>query len=208
MRKILTIILVLALMSVLFVGCSDGASGDAEGTADQQSADDQTDVMEPSQDDDQSDTTDSQDQTDEQPSTGALIEPEQLISSEEAAQLLGEAVTDGDKTEQEVVGLKICNYEAQDENSFRFLQISITQQAFMPNDVNTPASLYESTVGAFESEAVEAIGDEAAFATPGLHIMSDGYYISIAAGNSDDEAVRAILLEAGALAVQNLKNLL
>lgn len=207
MRKIFSIILVLALMSVLFIGCSNDATSDAEGSADQQSTDDQEDVSQPSNDN-PTNETETQDQTDEQPSTSALIDPEQLISSEEAAQLLGEAVTDGEKTQQEVVGLKICNYEAQDDNSFRFLQISITQQAFMPNDANTPLSMYEATVGAFESEAVEAIGDEAAFATPGIHIMSNGYYISIAAGNLDDEAVRAVLKEAGALAVKNLKNLL
>lgn len=206
MKKILSIILVLALISLIFVGCSDGASGDSEDAADQESTDNQTEVSQPSQDDEQTDDTESQDQMDEQPSDSALIEPEQLISKEEAAELLKEAVTDGEKTEQEVVGLKLVNYDAQD--SFRFLQISITQQAFMPNDANTPESLYEATVGAFESEAVDAVGDQAAFATPGLHIMSDGYYISIAAGNLDDEDVRAVLKEAGALAVKNLKNLL
>lgn len=205
MKKILSILLVLSLISVLFVGCSNGASGDAEGSDDQQSTEDKTDISQPSEDE-QTEITELHDQTDEQLDAGALIEPEQLISIEEAAELLGEASIDGERTEQEVVGLKLINFQAVD--SLRFLQISITQQAFMPNDANTPASLYEATVGAFESEAVDGIGDEAAFATPGIHIMSDGYYISIAAGNLDDEAVRAVLKEAGALAVKNLKNLL
>ncbi|NLZ28027.1 MAG: hypothetical protein GX887_03545, partial [Firmicutes bacterium] len=43
------------------------------------------------------------------------------------------------------------------------------------------------------------------FATPGLHILQDSYYILIAIGNLNDEANREKLKEAGKLAVRNLK---
>jgi hypothetical protein len=52
---------------------------------------------------------------------------------------------------------------------------------------------------------VEGIGDEAYLATPGLHILSDGYYISIALGNPSDKKNQEMLKEAGLLAVDNLK---
>lgn len=74
-----------------------------------------------------------------------------------------------------------------------------------PDNGMTPDSTYELIVGAFDGDEVDGIGNKAVFATPGLHIMADGYYISIAGGNSDDDAVRAVLKEAGTLAVQHLK---
>ncbi|NLO28520.1 MAG: hypothetical protein GX113_10165 [Actinobacteria bacterium] len=52
---------------------------------------------------------------------------------------------------------------------------------------------------------MEGIGDEAYLATPGLHILSDGYYISIALGNLSDKENQEMLKEAGLLAVDNLK---
>lgn len=52
---------------------------------------------------------------------------------------------------------------------------------------------------------MEGIGDEAYLATPGVHILSDGYYISIALGNLSDKRNQEMLKEAGLLAVDNLK---
>lgn len=144
----------------------------------------------------------------EAPGTAAVIEPEQLISKEEAALLVG-AVKDGEKSEQPAVGQKIVYYDTQDEEDF--LQISLTQQAFMSAKGSTPESIYIDTKDAVSSEnpeTAEGVGSEYFFGTPGLHILYKGYYIRVAAGNSDDPEVREILKQAGAKAVANLDALL
>lgn len=144
--------------------------------------------------------------------SGTIIEPEQLISKQEAEQLLGEAVKEGEKKEQPVVGQKICFYDAQNEDSESFLQISITQEAFMKSGSQTPESIYETTKEALietgEQRSISGVGDEYFFGTPGLHILKDGYYLCIAADNSDNSKVQEILDQAGALAVANLKKAL
>jgi len=143
---------------------------------------------------------------------GDIIEPEQLISKPEAEQLLGEAVKDGEKKEQPVVGKKICFYNAQNEDSLSFLQISITQAAFMKSGSQTPESIYAATKEALietdEQRSISGVGDEYFFGTPGLHILKDGYYLCIAVGNSDDSKVQEVLEQAGALAVANLQKAL
>jgi hypothetical protein len=138
----------------------------------------------------------------------AVIEPEQLISKEEAAGIAGD-VKDGKKTEQKAVGQKICFYET--ANASDFLQISLTQTAFMDNDFNTPESIYMTTKDAVadeEQDTADGIGDEYFFGTPGLHILYKDYYICIAAGSSDSAKVRDMLKQAGALAVSNLDAIL
>ncbi|MEA4971421.1 MAG: hypothetical protein VB051_13020 [Candidatus Pelethousia sp.] len=141
-----------------------------------------------------------------------IIEPEELISKEEAEQLLGEAVKDGEKNEQAVVGQKICFYNAHNEDSLSYLQISITQTSFMKSDGQTPESIYTSTKEALietgEQRQIDGVGDEYFFGTPGLHILKDGYYLCIAAGNSDAEKLHQVLEQAGALAVGNLERIL
>ncbi len=141
-----------------------------------------------------------------------IIEPEELISKEEAEQLLGETVKDGEKNEQAVVGQKICFYNAQNEDSLSYLQISITQTSFMKNDGQTPESIYTATKEALietgEQRQIDGVGDEYFFGTPGLHILTDGYYLCIAVGNSDEEKVQQMLEQAGALAVGNLEKIL
>ena len=69
----------------------------------------------------------------------------------------------------------------------------------------TPESLYRAIVENFEDAIkVDGVGDEAYFATPGLHILEDGYYILIVIGNLDDEGNSEKLVEAGKLAAWNL----
>jgi len=143
---------------------------------------------------------------------GNIIEPEQLIAKQEAEQLLGEAVGEGEKKEQPVVGQKIYFYDAQNEDSDGFLQISVTQLAFMKSSSQTPESIYAATKEALietgEQRSIGGVGDEYFFGTPGLHILKDGYYLCIAAGNSDNGKVQEILEQAGALAVANLEKAL
>lgn len=57
-----------------------------------------------------------------------MIEPKQLISKEEAAQLIGEAVKDGSVDEQQMLGMKICFYPAENSSSKSYLSIAVIQQ--------------------------------------------------------------------------------
>lgn len=202
MKRIFLAVVILISVTAILSGCGSDTPEASE------MPENASDVSEPSEQPKDQPSEVPEAQEPEVKPAGTLIEPEQLISKEEAATLLGEAVMDAEKTDQQVVGQKICIFEAADENSFRFLQISLTQQAYMPDNGMTPESTYESIVGAFDGDELDGIGDKAVFATPGLHIMAEGYYISIAGGNSDDEAVRAVLKEAGILAVQHLKEIL
>lgn len=142
------------------------------------------------------------------PEAGTLIEPEQLISKDEAAAIVGD-VKEGKKTEQPAVGQKIMFYETADGEGF--LQISLNQLAFMSVEGNTPESIYmpiKDAVASEDAETAQGVGDEYFFGTPGLHILYKGYYICLGAGNSDDPAVREILKQAGAKAISNLDALL
>ena len=140
------------------------------------------------------------------------IEPEQLLSTDDVSALLGEPVMDAQKSQMESVGQKIALYDPVEDGSFAFLQISLSQQSSMPAGSSiTPSEIYESAKKALDETsdlAVSGIGDDCFSGTPGLHILYRGYYIVIGAGNTNDEAVQAILIEAGKLAVVNLGELL
>ncbi len=177
MRRILWLFLALAMLSL----CACGAPADNQGGAPSE-----TEASPPGN------------------STAAgIIEPSALISKEVAESILGVSLDTVQTSEQESVGLKQCLYNAEDH----FFQIGLTQQAMMPAEQRqTPESLYWAIVKNFEDAVpVEGVGDEAYFATPGLHILQNGYYILIAIGNLDDVGNREKLTEAGSLAVENLK---
>lgn len=141
-----------------------------------------------------------------------VIEPEELISKEEAAQLTGEAVQPGEKSEQPVVGQKICFYDSANEESRVFLQISISQNAFMSNDNQDTETIYnvtkENIIETGEQRQIEGLTGDYFFGTPGLHIFKDGYYLCIASGGTDDEKAQQALEQAGILAVKNLEKIL
>jgi hypothetical protein len=65
--------------------------------------------------------------SDGQSSGGQSIEPKQLISKLEAAQLLGEAVKDAVTSEKSEMGLKTCFYIAENTASKSYLEIAIIQ---------------------------------------------------------------------------------
>lgn len=146
------------------------------------------------------------------PVRSSIIEPEQLISKQEAEDLLGEAVKDGEKHEQPEVGQKICFYDMPYRDSAYFIQISITQAALMPASGQTVEDIYktlkEALIETAEQKEIDGIGDEYFLGTPGLHILKEGYYICIAAGNLNDDRVLGILEQAGVLAVNNLEKIL
>ncbi len=138
-----------------------------------------------------------------------IIEPCQLITQEEAAQLLGEAVNPAEKSEQKVVGMKLCLYSPASGEPIPFLQVSLTQDAFFPPGGVGTASIYNSLKDNFKGMRtdVEGVGDDAFITTGGIYIMADGYYIQIGAGNTSNAAIRARLVEAGKMAVAKLKTL-
>lgn len=114
-------------------------------------------------------------------SSGSLIEPCSLISREEAEQILGVTLDQLEQREEPRVGQKICIYKSEDD----IFEISLTQQAFMPEgQTATPESIFHALVENFDDKIIlDQIGDEAFIATPGIHILKDGYYIMIAVGN-------------------------
>lgn len=137
-----------------------------------------------------------------------IIDPLNLISREEAEKLLGIALKDAKLTDNNAVGQKLCFYESKEDGA-GFLQVSIVQKSLMPEALlkagQDPVTIYETTKEAFkDAPLADGIGEDAFFAPPGLHILTDGYYIVIAVGNSDSEENRKILKEAGELALQNL----
>jgi hypothetical protein len=141
-------------------------------------------------------------------SQGKLIDPCNLITKADAQQFVGEPFKDAEKRENKVVGQKFCIYNSAKEGSFRLFQISLTEQALMPNSGQSPKSIYDALKANFpKAVKVNGIGDDAFIATPGLHILKGNYYITIAVGNSENPNNRRILDAAGKKAVENLEKL-
>jgi len=125
-----------------------------------------------------------------------LIEPAMIITVEDARALTGAGFGECTVTEQAAVGLKLCVYE----KDGAFLQLGLTQTK---QNGNTPESIYNSIKGAFKDAAkIEGVGDDNFVAPPGLHIMKDGYYMTVSLGllNKDREKLKAV----GMKAVSNL----
>ena len=155
-----------------------------------------------------SDGAPSADQGDAHPEgePAAMIEPSQLISQDEAESIIGHTLDVVEDTEEERVGLKQRLYTATDDMN-ALLQIGITQQAAMPPEqTQTPEDLHRAITENFDDAVqVDGIGEEACFATPGLHILESGRYILVAVGNTSTDAARQKLKEAGRVAVENLR---
>lgn len=155
-----------------------------------------------------SDGAPSADQGDAHPEgeSAAMIEPSQLISQDEAESIIGHTLDVVEDTQEERVGLKQRLYTATDDMN-ALLQIGITQQAAMPPEqTQTPEDLYRAITENFDDAVqVDGIGEEACFATPGLHILESGRYILVAVGNTSTDAARQKLKEAGRVAVENLR---
>ncbi|MBF0586512.1 hypothetical protein INT08_02865 [Prosthecochloris sp. N3] len=139
-----------------------------------------------------------------------LIEPCELITREDAERILGEPVLKGERSEQEAVGLKLCMYNPVDTNSWGFLQVALTQSAFMPENGLPPSDIFFSIRDAMSEtrQDLEGLGDSAFIATGGLYLLKDEYYISIGAGNIDRPDVQERLKRAGKQALERLELLL
>ena len=143
----------------------------------------------------------------DQKNSARMVEPCSLISKNDAESIMGTALQEGQYSENKRVGQKICIYEAADKNSFVFLQISLTQNEFIsPNVLSSgqnAKTMYTSVKNAFpDRENIGKIGDDAFIATPGIHILKGGYYLTIGAGNIKSNKDK--LIKAGATAVANL----
>ncbi len=197
MKKITYIAAVLLCVAVFLAGCSASP-------APKESEDINKEAAEPAD----VQTNDSEPQS----ASLAIIEPEQLISKQEAQELLGEEVSEGEKTFMESVGQKIIFYDSQADGSFASLQISLTQPStIQQGSTITPEEVYGAAKAGLEETSdvdISGIGEDCFTGTPGLHILSEGCYIVISAGNTDDPAVQEILKKAGKLAVANLEKLI
>jgi hypothetical protein len=141
-----------------------------------------------------------------------IIEPYEVISHEEAEELLGITLEAAKDSGSEAVGLRIAYYDAE----WGYLQISITQQSAMPaTQTQTPEDVFYGTKKMLVDtlEEVDGIGEEAFF-EHGLHILQDGYYITIMMAKYNEDILKMenlvtqeMYLEAGRLAVENLKRL-
>jgi hypothetical protein len=134
---------------------------------------------------------------------GKVLEPEMLINQNEAAELLGEAVEKGEKKETKAVGQKICFYKPVNSSSRKYLQISLTQDSFMPPTGVGSETIYRETkklIGNSKTD-VKEFGNEAFIAIGGLHLFKDGYYILISSANINrDETLK----NAGKKTLENL----
>ena len=141
-----------------------------------------------------------------------IINPEELISKEEAEEIVGSSFPSTKNTDQKAVGLKLVFYDEEDD----YFQISLTQQAFMPEtQTSTPESLYNSLKNAQIKtlEELEEVGAENFYEDiSGLSILHEGYYISIKMGKfsgtdlkRQNITTKEMYIEAGKLAIKNLK---
>ena len=149
------------------------------------------------------------------PTPSQEIQPQQLIDRKTAETLVGNKLKDMDESkpnEDQVNGMIFCQYNA-DTDSGRFLQVAIYRrtelynhdpewkfQAFQANDPKKTALITITPV--------EGVGEKAFIADPGIHIMSNGYYIIVSVGDPEIPENQQILKAAGAKAVENLKALL
>ena len=126
------------------------------------------------------------------------IEPAMIISREDAKALTGVTFDECTVKEQPAVGLKLCAYEKDGV----FLQLGLTQAANMKGG-NTPESIYSAIKGGFKDAAkIAGLGDDNFIAPPGVHIMKDGYYLTVSLGLIAKD--RDKLQAAGMKAVENL----
>ncbi len=118
----------------------------------------------------------------------AEVNPCHILMRQEIDEIMGEKMNEGKLEEKKVTGMKLCLYEPIDVNSFSMLQITILQGE------NAKKHFSVIKKGFPDHEVVEGIGDDAFVAIPGLHILTDRYYITIAAGNltkNKDKALAA-----------------
>ncbi|MFZ5758134.1 MAG: hypothetical protein ACOY32_00705 [Thermodesulfobacteriota bacterium] len=139
-----------------------------------------------------------------------LLDPCRLILPAEAGEILGEAVKEGEYGEQQVVGMKKCFYESAAADSMKFLQITVQQAEFMPENVRaagqSPQSIFADTKEMLAQGRIDltGFGEEAFIGTGGLHMLAGGRYITIGVGNPERDDNRKKLETAARLVLEKL----
>lgn len=123
MKKFIAITVAVLYILALATGCSGGGNQNAATTQLQGGQQSQQQGGQKSQG--------QQGQQPEEQSAAKMIEPQQLISRQEAAQLVGEPVKDAIKEEQSMLGLKLSLYVAENPDSKCYLQVAVIQQGAM-----------------------------------------------------------------------------
>lgn len=140
----------------------------------------------------------------------ARIEPCSLITREDAEHLLGEAMLEGEKSEESRVGMTLCIYNPVDADSLRFLQVGLTQPGSAPPGVDSPARIFHGIREAMSADRIDLddLGEAAFIATGGLYLLDAEHLISIGTGNTSRPDVQARLRAAAEVALTRLRALL
>ena len=143
------------------------------------------------------------------PTLNPELAPEQLITAQEAAALLGvERIPDrpaGATMPPNSIPTEGMTLAFYDGGNGKFLQITLHQRAVESDAIKVPKDAYDRLKrNAKDPVVVEDIGDDAFIAPPGLHMMANGYYVMIAAGDPANAATVEILKNAGKLVAEKL----
>lgn len=151
------------------------------------------------------------------PSNAKLIEPEQLISMQEASSITANTYTGKTTTNNAAVGQKLCGYDNVKNGLF---QIGLIQKAFIPSScgLQEPKEHYDFAKQNFSNtEIVPELGDEAFYCPSprALHIMYLGYYINIMivkedkfiSGDWEPNEAKVIYITAGKKVCNKLKEI-
>jgi len=118
MKKIICLILTFVIVILLFPGCSGGESEGASAT-----------VQPGSSQSPQAESSDSKQASSSGDSQSQQIKPEQLISKDEAAMLIGESVKAAVSEEYPLLGLSTSFYAPEKSDSKSYLQVCLIQQS-------------------------------------------------------------------------------
>jgi len=116
------------------------------------------------------------------------LDPCGVLTKEEAEAFLGEPINDPEqKDTKNPLGQKICWYAS--VSSSRFIQVSVIRTADMAPKIRkhgqSAAKVYSTTKENLDPlEQVRGVGDDAFWATPGLHILKGEVYVLISVGNT------------------------
>jgi hypothetical protein len=139
------------------------------------------------------------------PPTQAPFDPCDLITREDAAQLLGDVMLEGERREEGRVGMTLCLYNPANPDSPRFLQVGINQPGAASTGAS-PTQIFHDIRDAMSDGRtdLDGLGDAAFIATGGIYVLKGDRMISIGAGNTSRPDVRAQLREAANIALGRL----
>jgi hypothetical protein len=119
-----------------------------------------------------------------------LVEPGTLLTKAEVETALGAQLKDPEyKDTKNPLGQKLCFYAPVSDKVEMFVQLSLVQNEGMTKNLRDQgynvAQLYNETKKNFaDIKPVPGIGDEAFWATNGLHILKGSFYLNISTGNT------------------------